>query len=436
MTEITIGYMKSTVDEIDPSNKALKYLKKRIADDSYRGNIGSQHNRWDFDELIVILRAIDKHAPVTGLMQTRNTDISKRPGNIAGEFEYAAFCNEVKTLVGKGTQDSIRKNLFPDFHRAGWITRFDKDGNELDPYGSGGVLYVALSEEGKKLINTEKLIDQYFIFSKGVDKFLGGAISKILHLLSDGSNAIDYVDLLEMTFFVSAVGAASPDVGITIAECRDLILEFRKMSKLQRIGVDAHLTRELVPNPNSPSKTEQRDYHNWINASQQAFAILKQTVYFEVRTDLVNSHFNRIVWMQKTESGRSEEEKRKAAEIRLKRSLQEKNEYFKQHNVVKKKGFELHHVVALAWAESEHHFKLLDSWKNMVYIDGYNHAKITQNRNLNVQMKIEESDIILTDYSNNKVELFFPKDVIWDPQQAHTLQTYNDQLLKFVEVNK
>jgi hypothetical protein len=425
--------MKSTVDLIDPSNAALKYLKKRIADIDYRGNIGSQHNRWDLNELIVILKGLDKFT--TGsMMQIRTADISKRPKNTTAEIEYANFCNHVKTVVGKGTQDSIRKNLFPDFHRAGWINRFDKDGHLIGPYDGRGVAFVALSTEGRKIIDSDKLDSQFYLFSKGVDIFLGGVISKILSLLSDADDPLGYIDLMELTFFISGVGAVSPNVKVSITECRDLIIEWRKMSKMQRIGVDAHLKKELVRDASVGSKVDQRDYHNWLNASQQGFHLLDQTVYFEVREDLRNPSFSKLYWMQKTSSPLSDSEKEAAAQVRLSRSLAEKHEYFKQHAVAKTKGFELHHVVALAWAESEHHFKLLDSWKNMVYIDGFNHAKITQNRNLNVIMEIDKSDITLIDYSHNRIDFFFKKNILWNPKHSLVMHDYNQKLLDFVDV--
>jgi hypothetical protein len=425
--------MISAVDKIDPSNLALKYIKKRILDPDYRGNVGSQHNRWDMDEAILILTAIDKYSGGARL-KIRTADMSKRPMNTPAEAAYADFCNFVKTKAGKGTQDSIRKNLFPDFHRAGWIHRFDSVGVSIAPYDSRGVDSVSLSPQGLKIISAEKLDSKYFLFSKGVDTFLSGIISKLLHLLSDIDHDLGYIDLLELTFFVSAVGVASPSINISLTECRDLILEWRKMSKMQRIGVDSHLKKELVKNEKITSKVDQRDYHNWLNASQQGFHLLKQTIYFEEREDKVNPSFSRLYWMQKTGGPLTDSEKEAAAKVRLSRSLAEKHAYFKQHGVIKQKGFELHHVVALAWAESEHHFKILDSWKNMVYIDGFNHAKITQNRNLNVKMEINSSDIFLKDYSGNTIEFFYPTNIIWDSKHSKVLSDYNEELLGFVAV--
>ena len=417
--------MNSSVDQIDPSNFALKYIKNRIKSDDYRGNIGSQHNRWDFKELEVVLTELDRFTTNGSLMQIRNADLSKRPQNISGEENYARFCNSIKEKVGKGTQDSIRKNLFPDFARAGWIERFDTNQVKLDPYSKGSVKYVSLSKEGLKFLNSKSLDDRFFIFSKGVDNFLGGSINKIIHLISDPDFGLDYVDLLELTFFVSAVGSQSKDISLTLTECRDLIIEWRKLSKYQKIGVDAHLTKELVKNTNLSSKLMQRDFHNWINSAQQGFSLLKQTIYFEEWKDAKNSHLNRIIWMQ-------DGNQNSAYAVRLKRSLNQKHEYMKQHNVSKQKGFELHHVVALAWAESEYHFKLLDNWKNMVYIDGFSHAKITQNNNKNVLMKFESQRMILEDYSNNKVEFKPGENLLWSEIHKEDMTKYNLMLLEFV----
>ena len=417
--------MNSSVDQIDPSNFALRYIKKRIKSDDYRGSIGSQHNRWDFKELEVVLTELDKFAANGSLMQIRNADLSKRPQNISGEENYARFCNSIKEKVGKGTQDSIRKNLFPDFARAGWIERFDTNQVKLDPYSKGSVKYVSLSKEGLKFLNSKSLDDKFFIFSKGVDNFLGGSINKIIHLISDPDFGLDYVDLLELTFFVSAIGSKSKDISLTLTECRDLMIEWRKLSKYQKIGVDAHLTKELVKNANLSSKLMQRDFRNWINSAQQGFSLLKQTIYFEEWKDAKNSHLNRIIWMQ-------DGNQNSAYAVRLKRSLNQKHEYMKQHNVSKQKGFELHHVVALAWAESEYHFKLLDNWKNMVYIDGFSHAKITQNNNKNVLMKFESHRMILEDYSNNKVEFKPGENLLWSEVHKEDMTKYNLMLLDFV----
>lgn len=74
--------MKTVVASISPGNEALAFIDKRISDDNYRGSWSSQHNRYTMDDVIKILKLLDKYAPDRNLMTIRNTDISKRPHNL------------------------------------------------------------------------------------------------------------------------------------------------------------------------------------------------------------------------------------------------------------------------------------------------------------------------------------------------------------------
>ena len=50
--------------------------------------------------------------------------------------------------------------------------------------------------------------------------------------------------------------------------------------------------------------------------------------------------------------------------------------------IVNKYGFELHHIVPLLYATNRNQFDVLDTWKNMIYIDGFTHNIITQTKTL------------------------------------------------------
>uniref|UniRef100_UPI000AC0B48F hypothetical protein n=1 Tax=Treponema endosymbiont of Eucomonympha sp. TaxID=1580831 RepID=UPI000AC0B48F len=115
---------------------------------------------------------------------------------------------------------------------------------------------------------------------------------------------------------------------------------------------------------------------------------------------------------------------------KLPRSLDEKYQYFQNHSIQKATGFELHHVVPLAWSENIHQFKLLDKWLNMVYIDGFSHGKITQNNNRNVVMENDAATIILSDYTKNKIILEFRKNVVYSYEKVVNMLDYNKELLK------
>jgi hypothetical protein len=203
---------------ISPGNTALEFLDKRIADDNYRGDESSQHNRYTKEKVIAILKLLDKYAPNGTLLTIRNTDISKRPANTLEEADYARFCIEAKTVTEIGTQDAMRKNLFVDFHRMGFINRYNRNGKRVEPFTHSNIRYVSLSKQGLKLINATDLEEQFFIFSKGVDAMLGGYINLLLEIFRNSEYKIDSITTYEYMFFVSAV-QSNTAFRITTQEC-------------------------------------------------------------------------------------------------------------------------------------------------------------------------------------------------------------------------
>jgi len=402
------------VNKINPGNKALEFIESRIINEKYRGSPSSEHNRYVMNQIIDILNLLDKYAPDQSLMVIRTTDISKRPKNYPDEFLYARFCNEVKQKAGIGTQDAMRKNIFVDLHRMGLIQRYDKNEELTDPFSRQNVKYVSISKQGLKLIRAETILDKYFIFSKGIDSLLGGHIDIILDILRDKEYDIDKINIYEYMFFVSAIGT---EFGFNINTDRavELIKEYRNLTSIQRKSVIETLKVELKPKNFTGSKPNKRDFHNWHNKAAQIYYLLNQTVYFEVRGEQL---------VLKEGQGSFSE-----TATRLDRSLNEKYQYFVKQNVVKTSGFELHHVVPLAWSENIYHFKMLDKWENMVYIDGFSHARITQNKNRNVVLEVIKNDLTLTDYSDNEVYLKYNENILYMPMNKETMRDYNKDLI-------
>ena len=119
---------------ISPANGALKFLKKRLISDKYRGAHYSQHNRYVMSDVRKILGSLSRHLPRDGFLAIRTTDISKRPTLNDDEVAYGDFCDDVRRSIKKGSQDAMRKNYFPDFHRMGLIARYDECRNKVDPF--------------------------------------------------------------------------------------------------------------------------------------------------------------------------------------------------------------------------------------------------------------------------------------------------------------
>ncbi len=225
--------MRKYVSSINPGNEALEFIDRRLADDKYRGSRSSQHNRFSMDKVITILNLLDKYAPNRELMQIRTMDMSKRPHNIPGEAAYARFCDEAKRSTGSGTQDAMRKNHFPDWHRMGLIVRYGGNQQPTDPYRSQPVKFVALSKQGFRLLRADGIDEKYYIYSSGLDKLLEGYITILLLLLRNKQFALKRVEIHEFMFFVSAIGTDSTfNIGFT--DCVDLIHAYRSLGTAKR----------------------------------------------------------------------------------------------------------------------------------------------------------------------------------------------------------
>ena len=397
-------------------NDALAFIDKRINDVNYRGDVSSEHNRYDMDEIYKMLMCLDRYAPNNQLLRIRDTDSKKRPENTIDEYDYARFCEEVNAAVGKGTQDSIRKNIFVDLHRMGLITRYDKNRNFISPYGRISPKYVSLSPDGVKFIRERDLLNRSFIFTKAIDTLLGGYIEIALQLLKEPEYHIGTITKYEFMFFVSAVDSGT-SFSITLEQCVDLIHTYRRLGKYLQIKVIEILSDKLKPENFDGDKTAQRDWHNWKNKIDQVYHLFAQSPHFDVVGDDLNLSTHKI--------------KTKAGEVIdvMTRSIAEKEAYFNKHKVKRTVGYELHHVVPLSWAESPEQYKLFDKWENMVYIDAYRHAIITQNRNRNIEMRSRGNDVLLIDHHGNAVELIFDrKNILYDPANQPTMLRYNKEL--------
>jgi len=399
-----------------PGNKALEYLEFRIKHENYRGGISSEHNRYTFNQIIKLLELLNKYSPNQKLMAIRTADISKRKENTPEEIIYSKFCSDVKKDTGIGTQDAMRKNLFVDLHRMGFIVRYNKNKEPTDPFKKEAIKFVSISNQGLKLLCEKSIVDKYFIFSKGIDQLLNGQINTVLSLFKDlyEFRKIKHVSCYDYMFFISAIGVPY-EFNLTKDQAINLIIEFRALPPTIQKAVIDKLKVNLNPANYSGNKKNLRDFHNWKNKIMQIFYLLEQTIYFDI------SNEEKLILASKNIDP--------DFNIKLYRSIRSKDLYFMEHKIKKTAGFELHHIVPISWAESKEHFKILDRWENMLYIDGYSHAKITQNRNRNIILNITADNIVLKDYSDNEIYLVYKNNVLYNLNNKDTLKNYNFELL-------
>ena len=88
INQIKIDAAFARLQSIDPSKESLKFLSKRIRLDDYRGVQISQHNRYDYNQVLEMIKELDRISK-DDFMQIRTTDLSKRPNNEKGEERYA-----------------------------------------------------------------------------------------------------------------------------------------------------------------------------------------------------------------------------------------------------------------------------------------------------------------------------------------------------------
>lgn len=408
------------ISNINNSNEALKFLEERIKSDDYRGIHLFQHYRYDINFIKIVLSELYSYEKNTNnkYLKIRTTDSSKRPENSADEVDYSNIVNNIKTKTGKGTQDAIRKIIFVDCNRMGFLDRYDKNKNLIPPNtNSKGYSFVSISEKGKKFLGAKNLKEEYFIFSAGLYKIVGTLINVLENLITKYD--LKFISKYEFMYFVSAVEDDS-SFSINIEKCGHLIQQFRLLGDIDRKNVTKLLKKEMNPKNYQGNKKKKRDFANWENEASQIFLLLATTVYFEVRNG-VKLMLNNSDTSLESIIGK---------DFKKQRSLQEKNNYYGNHEITGKTlGFELHHVVALEYADSPALYKLLDDWKNMVYIDAFSHAKITQNKNRNIVMETENDDIKLSDYSKNEVYLKIKDNILYKTANQAKMKKYNGDLL-------
>lgn len=392
---------------IDPNNLFLRYIVKRIQDDNYRGLHISQHNRYDLDRLIKIL---------SGVYNVVSDKIFRVPlGDDHGKLEtsceeyYKIVCS-VKNKAGVGTINSLKKNFFVDFQQMGLLDRFDKKSNLIPLDKRVHVYYARLTERGIRLVNSASITERYKIFTDSLDVLFANEITNIAETLYYSKYKDDAIGILEFMFILS-------DDRSCIGEDKiDLIDSFRALKRWQQERIVTLVKQYCNPHNFVGNKTIKRDFGNWKNESQQIFTLLKNTVYFDITQNSLrlNTGVYGIFAVAQVKQ----------------RSLGAKQDYFQKHSLKKIINFELHHVVPFSAARNKVEFKLIDNWRNLIYLTQNKHTEIAKNRNRNIVMYATSKDIYFDDFDNNRIVAQNKNDVAYDGELASAMEKYNREILK------
>ena len=406
---------KDKLVNIDPSKKCLEFLANRVLEVRYRGMHGAQHHRHSFEQVLVCAEEMYKLVG-NGIMQIRDTDLKKRPWNTPGEKIYAKYVNNVNKKLGKCTQDSIRKNLFVDYHRMGLIKRYDNSGKLIKPFEVKHVKYVRLSELGLDFINSSDIFEQNMLYIKMINTLTNNLANDLLDILV--GNSMLEIDVYDFMFFLSFNGYKIGSKTYFYDELIEYMIEFHNLPRAPKTAVVDLVKSYCQPSAFSGNKKNKKDFDNWKNEEQELFSLIGDTYFFECKDNKL---------YVKVGKDACYEDKTK-----LRRSQIEKDEYFKKHGVGKTKGYELHHIVPLCNAKNRYEFNTLDCWENMIYIDGYNHSKISQTNNKNIVLDFDSSNnIVLRDPASilPEIKCEFGRDVKYNTSLKKTMSAFNKRVI-------
>ncbi|WP_267523862.1 type II restriction endonuclease subunit R [Campylobacter sp. MG1] len=409
------------------------YLIDRLKRDDYRGKHLSQHNRYTKDDIFIILDEIDKILNKYNLqvLQIRTTDMSKRPSNTPDELQYAELTSNIAKKMDRTTQDSLRKNHLVDMARMGFVNRFNNKGKLNNPHIRSNTKYINITELGYKFLNNireNKIFDAARFWSLALDNLHCGFDTKLLKfmLLLD-TNKIKSISEIEFMLFVTEIDK------VKFNDVLEYIKSFKKLSRFQREKIVEIIKKYANPKNNDIfkglDKTKKRDFHNWINETQQLFMLFDFGILFSVgeinkdELSLRSKQNNGIV---------------KNPVKLLNRSNKTKDEYFINHkidkNTIKGKGYELHHIVPLLLAKTEEEFLELDRWENLILIDAHSHSIISQNCSKNIKLDFNDYDMNFIDFSipPHIVKCLYDKNVKYLKSLKEVLEKINEMLLNSI----
>lgn len=160
-------------------------------------------------------------------------------------------------------------------------------------------------------------------------------------------------------------------------------------------------------------KTGKRDFCNQKNETEAIFNNLALISYFKY------DKTKELLFLRSKIDEKS---------IKFKRNYFIKDEYFKNHNVEKNIQFELHHIIPFYYAKNFDELKIIDDWRNLIYIDANSHKLFTKNINF-IRLNFDKDDAILDNFLGDKIMLENLKNIKYKISLQKQMIEYNKGLL-------
>ncbi len=398
------------IERISPNNSFIKYIVARVSSNDYRGIQCSQHNRLTFEYFSNLVSVIYDVAGEDIFYIHIGDDKGEKQSNA---YVYYEVVEKIKEAVGKGTVNSVKKNTFPDIARMGFLNRYDKNGCKISEGDSRAPVYsVGLSALGVKFAQATAF-EKIKLFTDGVDILTKNTASELVELLYLNDYGVDCLDILEYMYIFS-----DDRKDITVNDKLRLLIDYRRLSAAEKAKLDAMLKSFCNPQNRKEydNKTLLRDYSNWKNESQQIYGLLANSTYFKVdEARLILNTGNYGLFNTQTNRGNKS-----------------KIEYFRQHNVTKTSGYELHHIIPFSKAQNKSDVLFVDDFKNLIYLSDKKHSEFTIAGSRHVILKYTQNNpnILFMDFDDSFIMVDITKDALFSRDLLPVVKEYNAQLLK------
>lgn len=384
-------------------NKFLSYLIRRIKRPDYRGYHLSQHNRLPFEKICYLLETIYR---VIGDKKIK-IHVGDWKGIKQNCPEYYKIIGEInKSNDFSCTENSLKKNIFPDLAVMGFLDRYDKNNAPVLGNKRSGIYCVKLNDLSVNFVNERSLLKKYKIYINAVEKLVEPILEELFMILY---KEFDSVNIYEYTFILS-------DPHLTTDGKVELVKEYRRLKRVNQASMRAYIEKTFREiNKRARNKTEKRDFLNWYNESLQVFNLLNQTIYFKTfrKTILMLSISQEILEFVAT------------------RSQRERELYFYYHNVPKKDGYQLHHIYPVFYATSRKDLQLIDNHRNLIYISNKIHSRIPRNGTF-VKIEWTQNRLFLVDPINDE-KIDITDDCLLNKDKISELLDYNRRLIEKIQ---
>ena len=243
---------------IDPNNKFIIYIVARLQRKNYRGWHVSQQNRYGLDVIKAIIESI--HDVVgTNSFSIPPGDYDKNDTLPVQHKNFEDILKKIQPRINKGTINSIRKNLFPDMDRMGFLERDEA----VRGRGGNG----KLTKQGIALMRLDSESPQARkMFLVGLEKLFGDNLPQLIKMLSMSSYWNDKIDVYELMFILSDKDKTTDKIG--------MLNEYKKLD-------DNNKARLIILIKSYADQKKERDFGNWKNQTQQMLNLMDSISYIE-----------------------------------------------------------------------------------------------------------------------------------------------------------